>query len=314
MSKIAMNSKTNLTFDSAFEKFIRKCEIKNLTANSIKSYENKIVPFRNFCDINHIEFSEIDKDTIDDFIIWVRKEHDVNDVSVNSYLRTVRAFAYFCMENGYMDNFRVHLPKADKTTKKTYSEADLDVLLKKPSVKDCDFTEFKIWAFENFLLATGVRLSTALEIQIKDIDFVAGFIFLSKMKNRKQQYIPLAKSLETVLKEYLEYRGGDNDDYLFCNSYGNKANERTYQQMVQNYNSDRGIELTSCHAFRHTFAKLSVLNGIDVFRLQKLMSHSNIAVTKEYVDLFGEDLANGYDRFNPLDNINKNNGTKIGMK
>ena len=119
-------------------------------------------------------------------------------------------------------------------------------------------------------MGTGVRLSTALNIKIKDVDFDSGFIFLGTTKNRIQQYIPLAKSLENVLKDYLSYRGGEDDDFLFCNSYGRKANDRTYQQMVKDYNNQRGVDKSSCHAFRHTFAKLFLINGGDLFSLQKI--------------------------------------------
>lgn len=306
MKKISMKSQTILTFDDAFDRFIRKCEIKNLTEKSIRSYQQKIRPFKEFCTEYEIKFDEITGDTVDDFIIWVRKSHNANDISINSYLRAVRAFTYFCMDNGYIENFKVHIPKATKKAKETYSDTELAILLKKPNMKSCNFTEYKVWVFENFLLGTGVRLSTALGVKIKDVDFQSGYIFLDKTKNRIQQYIPMAKSLQATLKEYLDIRGGEEDDYLFCNSFGQKANERTYQQMVQNYNRNRGVMKSSCHAYRHTFAKLFILNGGDAFRLQRLLGHSDISVTKEYVDLFGSDLSVGFDKFNPLDNLKGN--------
>lgn len=307
-----MKSNNSLTFDEAFDKFIRKCKVKNLTEKSIRSYEQKIRPFKEFVSKNEIEFSDINGDTIDDFIVWVRENHNANDISVNSYLRTVRAFTYYCMDNNYLTQFKVHIPKATKKMKETYTDRELGILLKKPNKKDCTFTEFKTWAFENFLLGTGVRLSTALDIKIKDIRFDDDLIFLGQTKSRVQQYVPLSKTLTLILKEYLEVRGGDYDDYLFCNNYGKKANERTFQQMVQNYNKARGIDRSSVHAFRHTYARLYILNGGNAFILQKLMGHSDISVTKEYVDLFGSDLAVGYDRLNPLDNLS-NKGNYIKM-
>jgi len=204
MKKITMQSHNNLNFDEAFERFIRKCEIKNLTEKSITSYKQKIRPFKEFVDNQNLDLEDITGDTVDDFIIWVRKAHKANDISVNSYLRTVRAFTYFCMDNGYMQQFKVHIPKATKKVKETYSDAELEVLLKKPNIRACNFTEYKVWAFENFLLGTGVRLSTALDVKIRDVDFKNGYIFLGKTKNRIQQYIPMAKSLQGILKEYLD--------------------------------------------------------------------------------------------------------------
>ena len=63
---------------------------------------------------------------------------------------------------------------------------------------------------------------------------------------------------------------------------------------------------TSCHLFRHTFAKKWVLSGGDIFRLQKILGHSDITVTREYVNMFSPDLQRDFERFNPLDQIGMN--------
>ena len=77
----------------------------------------------------------------------------------------------------------------------------------------------------------------------------------------------------------------------------------------------RGVNKTSIHMFRHTYAKKAVLNWIDPFRLQKLMGHSSISVTQRYVDLFGSDLQNDYDKFSPLDSLmGTNDNKRIIMK
>ena len=52
MEKITMSKKSTLTINEAFELFIRKCKIKNLTDLSISSYEKKMVHFYEFTDKN----------------------------------------------------------------------------------------------------------------------------------------------------------------------------------------------------------------------------------------------------------------------
>lgn len=83
-----------------------------------------------------------------------------------------------------------------------------------PDLSHCTFSEFKIWAFENYLLATGNRISTALNLKIEDINFEDNIIIIRKTKNRKQQILPLSKSLAEVLRQYLEVRGGNSEEYL----------------------------------------------------------------------------------------------------
>ena len=40
-----------------------------------------------------------------------------------------------------------------------------------------------------------------------------------------------------------------------------------------------------------------------IFRLQKLLGHSNLDIVKEYVNMFGRDLTKDYTSFNPLDTL-----------
>lgn len=104
--------------------------VKNLSNASITSYQNKVQPFVDYCDGSLI--SSITIDTIDGFTNLLKTEHHVNDVSVVSYLRSVRAFLYYCMECNYMTTFKIHLPKAQKEIKETYSNEQLEKLLAKP--------------------------------------------------------------------------------------------------------------------------------------------------------------------------------------
>jgi len=79
-------------------------------------------------------------------------------------------------------------------------------------------------------------------------------------------------------------------------------------------NNKRGINKTSMYLFRHTFAKMFILNGGDVFRLQKILGHRSIEIFKEYVNMFTNDLKKDFDNFNPLENINKSKGKPIRIK
>jgi integrase/recombinase XerD len=128
-------------------------------------------------------------------------------------------------------------------------------------------------------------------------------IQVNKTKNRKAQIIPMSTVLATVLQEYLVYRKGEAEDYVFCSSYGDKGDKRTYQEALARYNKNRGVTKTSAHLYRHTFAKKWILNGGDVFRLQKILGHSDLSVVKEYANMYGADLSINFDKFNPLDNL-----------
>ena len=96
---------------------------------------------------------------------------------------------------------------------------------------------------------------------------------------------------------------------------GDKLTKYSLQNTLRRYNTKRGVNKTSAHLFRHTFAKMWILNGGDIFRLQKLLGHSSLDIVKEYIAMFDEDLQRDYEIFNPLDNFTaknlKNNKLKM---
>jgi integrase/recombinase XerD len=46
-----------------------------------------------------------------------------------------------------------------------------------------------------------------------------------------------------------------------------------------------------------------ILNGGDVFRLQKILGHKSLDIVKEYVSMFSNDLQQDFDLFNPLEQM-----------
>ncbi|MBQ2916005.1 MAG: tyrosine-type recombinase/integrase [Clostridia bacterium] len=302
-----------VTLEECFADYMAKCRARNLSDKTLEIYEVRFSVFQKYLNGKELKPSEIDQDVIDGFILYLQKR-GCNDITVQSYIRDIRAFFYYLMNNAFTPEYKIKLPKADKKIKETYTDEELKKLLKKPNLKRCEFNEYKTWVFSNYLLATGNRISTVLNLQIRDLDFDNNVIQLNKMKNRKAQIVPMASSLAVILKEYLTYRKGELDDYVFCNSYGGQGEIRSYQEMLAKYNKARGVSKTSAHLYRHTFAKRWILNGGDIFRLQKLLGHSDLTVVKEYVNMFSSDLSKDYSDYNPLDTLGTvRNQAKVGF-
>ena len=315
MAKIKMQplDAETVTLDACFADYMAKCKARNLSAKTLEIYELRFSVFQKYLNGSELNPSELNLNVIDGFILYLHSR-GCNDITVQSYIRDIRAFFYYLMNNGFTPEYKIKLPKADKKIKETYTDEELKKLLKKPNLKRCEFNEYKTWVFSNYLLATGNRISTVLNLQIRDLDFDNNVIQLNKMKNRKAQIVPMASSLAVILKEYLTYRKGEPDDYVFCNSYGGQGEIRSYQEMLAKYNKARGVSKTSAHLYRHTFAKRWILNGGDIFRLQKLLGHSDLTVVKEYVNMFSSDLSKDYSDYNPLDTLGTvRNQAKVGF-
>lgn len=316
MKKCVMSMQSNReekTIQEGFEEFIKNCTVRNLSSYTVKSYELHYKRFERFVEAEGVTLLiEIEKGFIDSYIIHLKGELD-NAISINTYLRSLRAFLYFCMRLGYVKDFKIQLIKAEKKIKDTYSESELKLLLKKPNLKQCTFVEYRDWVIINFLIGTGVRLSSLINVKIGDIDCSSGFFITRHSKNKRQQRIPLPSSLISILTEYLSYRKGKDEDYLFCTVSADQLTKNAITNTIEKYNQSRGVEKKSIHLFRHTFAKLYILNGGDIFRLQKLLGHSSIEMVKEYVEMFSMDLKKDYDSYNPLEQFNSK-GTYIKLR
>lgn len=297
MRKRIVLTKDDKTFEEGFKEFINYCNAKNLSKETIKNYTNAInynwYKFYNKDDL----IKDITLNTVNGFILY-SKSTGIKDVSVNSLIRTLRAILYYFMELDYMATFKIRSIKVDKTIIETYSDAEIKLLLSKPNLKKCTYAEYRNWVTCNFLLATGCRTSTLLNIKVSDIDFEDGVVLYRYTKGRRQQIVPLSKTLIIILTDYIKVI--DSNGYLFTNAYGEGMSRSTLGHSLNSYNRRRGVNTTGLHRWRHTFAKNWILNGGDVFRLQKILGHSDMTIVRNYVNMFNSDLKKDFDEFNPL--------------
>jgi integrase/recombinase XerD len=311
--KMEMNSKAKeKSFDDGMKDFILNCKVRNLSKHTIYYYGTVEKLFTKYFNPNQT-IESITKSTVDGFIMYIRENTNENFVTQNTMIRGLRAILYFFMKNGWMAEFKISLIKEVKEVIETYSNEEIKVLLRKPDVKSCSYSEYRDWTICNFILACGCRSLTLVNIKNKDLDFVNDLILYTVTKNKKQQLVPMSKTIKTILQEYVQIRKGEPDDLLFVNTYGTQLNKNSLGHSLVKYNRKRGIVKTGTHRWRHTFAKLWILNNGDMFRLQKMLGHSSLDVVREYVDMFTNDLQKDFDVFNPLENLTDKK-THIKMK
>lgn len=258
-----------------------------------------------------------DEITLDDFtdinIIRFKnhlQEEELSLASMNHYLRDIRAFVNWLAVRGYLQQrLQIRLIRGQEAIKETYTEEELLALLARPKAK-ASFAEWREWTIVHWILGTGNRISTICNLQMRDIDLDMAEITIREQKNKKPMVVPMAKNLVVVVKEYVRRCRYDakQDDYLFCNQYGEKMAISTLQCSLRRYNHSRGVEKTSAHALRHTFAKMWVNNGGDLFRLQKMLGHSTLEMTRHYVNLYGSDLRCGFEEVSPLNTVSRKRG------
>ncbi|OOM75452.1 tyrosine recombinase XerC [Clostridium puniceum] len=297
-------STKDMTFDKGFDEFIFNCRARNLRPATIQFYDNSIKSIYKFIDPK-MRIKDITKATVDNFIIGCQNELDIKDITIHTYLRALKAILYYFMKIGYMEKFHIALIRYDKPLIETYTDEEVKLLLKKPNKNKCNFIEFRNWVICNTLYATGMRSSNLTNLKINEIDLDNNLISLKTTKNRKPLVIPITKSLQPILREYLAIRKGNESDYLFCSAYGNKISRDALNGSMKIYNNSRYVNKTEIHRWRHTFAKQWILNHGDIIKLQKILNHSNLDMVRNYVNMFTKDLQKDFEEFNPLEFVSK---------
>ena len=298
------------TIEETFSDFIISKKTKGLAEKTLQSYQSQFGAVARHLDVK-MDIAMLQKADLDAMIVSMR-DASLSPNSINSYTRTLKSFFSWCNEQG-ITRLNIPIYKAEETVKETYSDLELSALLKKPDIRKATFAEYRDWVIINFLLNCGSRAATVRAIQIRDVDLDGGMVFYRHTKNRKAQVIPLCSAMIAILREYLRHRGGEAADYLFCTETGSQLTENGLRQSIARYNTRRGVQKTSIHLFRHTFARKYLIDcGGDAFTLQKLLGHSTLAMTKHYCAIFDADLTKNYDNFSPLAQM-KSNSTRIKM-
>lgn len=290
------------TFEQGYSEFIGYCKARNLRPATIRHYDNLITYVWYKFSSKDTAICDIKLQTIYDFMEHCRRIGN-GDTTVNTNIRGMRAILYYFMRLGYMNEFQIIEPKHSPQPIEAYTDAELRILLEKPNLKKCRFSEYRNWLMCNFMLATGARLSTLVEIRVEDLDFDNELMTYRHTKNHKRQVVPMSSKLKIVLQEYVGHI--DNDGYLFPNSYGEQIHHVSVTHGLMYYNRKRGVMKTGVHRWRHTFAKKWILAGGDIFRLQKMLGHSSMEIVKNYVNMFTNDLQRDFDTFNPLETMSE---------
>ena len=307
---IKMSAGADLVYiTQAFEEYMMEKAARNLSPATMKNYEDT---FRLFMEFNEfVRESTTDEISQQHIFKWINtlKLDGVKPSSINHYLRDVRAFLYWCMneDREYITPaFKIRMVEGQEEQLKLFTDEEIELLLEKPRKSD-SYADWRTWAIVNWVLATGNRAATICDVKIGDINFSKKEIMLGHTKNKKAQILPLSSSLEVVIKEFIRVwrRDANLNEYLFCNVGEEQLTTNGLKQSFRKYCKDRGVQKTNIHGLRHNFAKGWVRSNGNMFALQKILGHSSLDMTRKYVKMFSEDIKEDFDKFNPLDNIKR---------
>jgi integrase len=133
-------------------------------------------------------------------------------------------------------------------------------------------------------LASGIRRGSLFGLLWGDIDFDRNTLTLrpSNVKSKKKTVLPMSTDTRKTL---LAWREQTNNDGLVFPSPVTGSMLTNVKKAWAGILKEAQIENFRWHDMRHDFASQLVMRGLDLFRVQKLMGHSDISMTQRYAHL-----------------------------
>lgn len=293
--------------------FLLSRDSKNCSPRTIEWYDEQIARFADFCKLK--DPANVRPTHIREFFIHVRN-NGVSSNTIHGYYRALKAFFNWLEREGEIEKNpmdKIEAPKRVKKVVDAFTEREIARMLREFDEKR--FTGLRNQTIVLTLLGTGMRVSELCNLKVEHVQLREAQIQIveedGRIKGNKERTIPMGDRLRNALSKWLQRREEWLErrriytDYVFPSDEGRCMDRSKVTAMIKVAGKRAGVEgkRLSAHTFRHTFAKMSMMNGADVFTLQKILGHSSLEMVKVYVELFGSDIQRKFRKFDPLDRL-----------
>lgn len=224
------------------------------------------------------------------YLAFLLSDKGQSPASVNLAISAIR---FFYIEVLNQDIFKgIKHPKSEKKLPVVLTKDEIRKMLEATKNK-------KHRLLIELLYSTGLRVSEAVNLRIKDLHLEEKIAFVKYGKGKKERFVKLSNRFIVHLNSYLKKRKNKNP-YLF--SYkGIPLSTRQAQRIVKKAALEAQItKKVFCHALRSSFATHLLDSGVDIRVIQELLGHSNLATTQRYTKVSKERLM---EVKSPLDNL-----------
>ncbi|ACK60767.1 TPA: tyrosine-type recombinase/integrase [Bacillus cereus] len=292
--------KKKISDEEAYEKFFKDCYLRNLRPATIGYYKNEFHGAKKIINKQLVEWVQKD---IEDLILKSKQLMKVT--TINTRLRALRSFYNFLDKNKLIDKNpmkNIKLLRDRQKTIETLDNQEIEKLIKTIR-KQKTFVGFRDEVILLVFLDTGVRLSELVGINVEDVRY--NKLIIRRTKNLFERTVYLSDTTQERLESYIKVRGEVATNKLFISQDNKELNPHSIQTRLTKYGKEAKIsKRVSPHTFRHTMAKRMIVSGLDAFSLMHLLGHTDITVTKRYVNLWGQDLEQKHKEYGALKGLN----------
>jgi len=315
-----MASEANSRVLSSFLDYLRI--EKGLAPLTISAYTTDICQFSEFLEKRKQVLFSARRTDVRDFLQQLFS-NQVDGRSVGRKLSALRHLYRYLLLDKKIEHdptLNIESPRQWKVLPKALArdemEATLAATLKRaglssPNTKESSALAARDHAMLEVFYAGALRVSEIISAKLEDLKLDAGYM-LVRGKGDKERVVPLGKSAQDALTEYLLQSrptlaagkrsatpvASRNSPLLFIARGGRKLTRQRIWQMVRAASAASG-RAASPHMLRHSCATHMVENGADLRTVQTILGHSDISTTQVYTHLALDRLRTVYQNHHP---------------
>lgn len=289
-----------MKFEDSITEFLLDQQIRGNSPHTIEYYTRSLEKFKQSVNVDQTE--ELTALICKQFTVDLMNS-GIKSISVQSYVRAIRAYLTWLYESGYHDqniSERYKLPKAKKEVIDILTDDEVTQL----------FYAFDLNTFEGLrnicivclMLDSGLRRHEVVALEVSKLHLPEGYIIVIG-KGNKERAVPIGDQTRDLIERYLQIR--KPGQFLFQRSDGQPITDGTIKDMFRRLKHKCGISRIHPHLLRHTFATKYIENGGDMYALQRILGHTSLEMVKKYVHLSPMKITRDFVKFSPLDNLKR---------
>lgn len=227
------------------------------------------------------------------------REKGVSPISVNCYLRHIKAYLNWMGQEGNLkEPLKVQFLKTESKVLATFTADQIKSLVE---FKPRGINQARTHATALLILDCGLRISEALSLPYENCDF-DNLVVKVRGKGGKHRLVPFSTDVRKVLFRYAGKHSGP-ERLMFGTRNNTLVTVRNFDRDFQTLGRVLGITgvRVSPHTLRHSFACEYLRRGGNLEFLRRILGHSSIITTQKYLRSLGvDDLQAVHDRLSPL--------------
>lgn len=255
-------------------KYLTHLHLEGKAENTIDTYRYHLIAFLEWLDERQCELSDLRTADLLSFKEFLLKQNK-SERTVNCIISCIKCYFDYLILNEIVE----------------VNPVSSLLRIKVPDHRQARLTDEQLNHFYHFieklqpnaraafylLIGSGARLSEVTALKKTDFKLQGDklFVTISDAKYGSDRTIPILHKYATqVLLDYLES--------LDVNSLpAFRISKRTMQRHAANFSIKKGIPF-SCHVLRHTYATLLLEKGVPIEKIQHLLGHKSVNITRHY--------------------------------